>query len=109
MLPLVDYVPHTDIKVKVYSTAKEGGNESLKDIKVTLNGNTENLKYLSKNFNESLMRLEEEKKQNMSIKHEKTLPDINVNKTQTNLGGYTSRPGSATTTLYNLNGSYTVL
>ena len=96
-LSLVNFIPHTKIIVKVYSTA-EGNDEALKDIKVSLKSNSEQMDTLAKDFNQSLAIIEEKRQKDMQIRHPPTseLPPINENKSMaTPYGGYTSRPSSA--------------
>jgi len=96
---LANYVPHTKINVKVYTTADEASEKPLKDIKVLLKENNEKVQEMMQNFYESLNVLEEQKKASMKKRSSETqqsmrLPPIErpVTSNKTGRGMETERP-----------------
>jgi len=75
---LADYVPHTRINVKVYTTADEASEKPLKDIEVLLKENNEKIQEMMQNFDESLNALEEQKKASMKKRSSETKQSIRL-------------------------------
>jgi hypothetical protein len=92
---LANYVPHTKINVKVYTTADEASKKPLKDIKVLLKENNEKIQEMIQRFDESLNVLEEQKKASMKKRPSETQQSMrlpSIEKPLTSRGAETVRP-----------------